>query len=183
MTRPSLETPDTAPHVPPLVVLGLGSNLGNRDAALQTALVSLTPVFHLERISSVYKTAPQLVTAQPFYHNLVCLGHTRLTPHELLHCLKDLEQRLGRKPSYRYGPREIDLDILLYGDQIIATPELTIPHPRMAERAFVLVPLAEIAPDLVHPTLGRAIRHLAQQVHHQPVRRLYPLALPGEAGL
>lgn len=181
--QPTLATTNHAPDLSPLVALGLGSNLGNRDAMLQAALAGLASVFHLERISSVYETAPQLVTNQPLYHNLVCLGRTRLAPHDLLGFLKDLEQRLGRKPTYRYGPREIDLDILLYGDQHIATPELTIPHPRLAERAFVLVPLAELAPDLVHPTLGRSIRELAAKVRDQPIRRLHPLALSGEASL
>ncbi len=183
MERSPSASPGNTPDTPALVVLGLGSNLGNRDAALQAALAGLAPAVHLERVSSVYETAPQLVAEQPMYHNLVCLGRTRLAPRDLLHFLKDLEQRLGRRPTYRYGPREIDLDILFYGDQHIASPELTIPHPRMAERAFVLVPLAELAPDLVHPTLGRSIRELAENVRNQPVRRLYPLALSGEAGL
>jgi 2-amino-4-hydroxy-6-hydroxymethyldihydropteridine diphosphokinase len=169
--------------MPPLVALGLGSNLGNRDAMLQAALAALAPAFHLERVSWVYETAPQLVAEQPVYHNLVCLGRTRLSPHNLLRFLKDLEEHLGRRPTFRYGPREIDLDILLYGEQIITTPELTIPHPRLAERAFVLVPLTEIAPDLLHPTLGRSMRSLAEDVRHQPVSRLFPLALPGKADL
>jgi 2-amino-4-hydroxy-6-hydroxymethyldihydropteridine diphosphokinase len=183
MPRLSSEQPGPAPGTPALVVLGLGSNLGNRDATLQAAIAGLAPAVRLERVSSVYETAPQLVAEQPMYHNLVCLARTSLAPHALLRLLKDLEHRLGRTPTYRYGPREIDLDILLYGERSIVTPELTIPHPRMAERAFVLVPLAELAPDLVHPTLGRPIRELAENVLDQPVRRLYPLALSGQAGL
>ena len=169
----------TEPSIPsqtqPLVVLGLGSNLGDRDAFLRAALAGLAPVYQIERVSSIYETAPQLVAEQPFYHNLVSAGQTRLAPLDLLHFLKALEQRLGRTPSYRYGPREIDLDVLLYGDQIIATPELTVPHPRMAERAFVLVPLAEIAPDLRHPVLGRSMRELAAVVADQDIRRLSSL--------
>jgi 2-amino-4-hydroxy-6-hydroxymethyldihydropteridine diphosphokinase len=156
----------------PLVVLGLGSNLGDRAAFLRAALAGLAPVYQLERVSSIYETAPQLVAEQPFYYNLVSGGRTWLAPLDLLHFLKDLEQRLGRTPSYRYGPREIDLDVLLYGDQIIATPELTVPHPRMAERAFVLAPLAEIAPDLLHPLLQRSMRELAAEVADQDLRRL-----------
>lgn len=161
----------------PLVVLGLGSNLGDRDAALRAALQSLAPAYQIEQLSSVYETAPQLVVDQPVYHNLVCAGRARLSPHDLLRFLKTLEQQLGRRPSYRYGPREIDLDILLYGDQIINTPDLTIPHPRMAERAFVLVPLAEILPDLLHPMLGQPIRALAAGVGDQYVQRQMRLVL------
>jgi len=156
----------------PLVILGLGSNLGDRDTFLRAALKALAPAYQVEHISSVYETAPQLVVVQPFYHNLVCTGRTQLSPHDLLHFLKALEQRLGRTPTYRYGPREIDLDLLLYGDQIITTPDLIVPHPRMAERAFVLAPLTEIAPHLRHPLLQRTMRELAAEVADQDVRRL-----------
>ncbi len=159
-------------HPEPPVFLGLGSNLGDRDAFLRAALVELAQVYQIERLSSVYETAPQLVLEQPFYHNLVCAGRTQLAPADLLHFLKALEQRLGRTPTYRYGPREIDLDLLLYGDQVISTPDLIIPHPRMAERAFVLTPLAEIAPDLQHPVLHRSIRELAAAVADQDIRCL-----------
>ncbi len=156
----------------PLVFLGLGSNLGDRDAYLRAALVGLAPAYQIERVSGIYETAPQLVVDQPVYHNLVCAGRAELAPHDLLRFLKALEQRLGRTPSYRYGPREIDLDLLLYGDQIINTPDLTVPHPRMAERAFVLAPLAEIAPNLRHPVLGRSMRELAAAVGDQGICRL-----------
>lgn len=156
----------------PLVFLGLGSNLGDRAAHLRAALKELASVLQIERISSVYETAPQLLSDQPSFYNLVCAGRTKLSPHELLRFLKTLEQRLGRTPTYRYGPREIDLDILLYGDQSITTPDLTIPHPRMAERGFVLVPLAEIAPELLHPTLQRTMRALAAAVADQGIEKM-----------
>jgi 2-amino-4-hydroxy-6-hydroxymethyldihydropteridine diphosphokinase len=164
--------PSDQHHPLPLVILGLGSNLGDRNALLRAALAGLTPVYQIERVSSIYETAPQLVVEQPCYHNLVCTGRTPLSPQELLRFLQALEQHLGRTPTYRYGPREIDLDLLFYGEQIIATPELTIPHPRMAERAFVLVPLAEIAPQLRHPVLQRTIHDLAAAVADQSVHRL-----------
>lgn len=164
--------PSDQQHPLPLVILGLGSNLGDRDALLRAALAGLAPAYQIERVSSIYETAPQLVVEQPFYHNLVCMGRTPLSPQELLRFLQTLEQHLGRTPTYRYGPREIDLDLLLYGDQIITTPELTIPHPRMAERAFVLVPLAEIVPQLHHPVLQRTMRDLAAAVADQGVHRL-----------
>ncbi len=163
---------DNTASAPPLVFLGLGSNLGDRLAHLRAALEGLKPVFRVERVSSVYETAPQLVTDQPAFYNLVCAGETDLSPRELLRFLKDLEARLGRQARFRYGPREIDLDILLYGAQIIIDPDLSIPHPRLTERAFVLVPLAELAPDLLHPGLQRSIRDLAALVSGQPVKRL-----------
>ena len=156
----------------PLVILGMGGNLGDRLAHLRAALEALEPAYQIERLSSVYETAPQLVTDQPAFYNLVCIGYTSLTPQGLLRLLKELEARLGRQSRYRYGPREIDLDILLYGDLVMETDDLTIPHPRLAERAFVLVPLAEIAPNLPHPVLKRTIHALAEQVSGQPVKRL-----------
>ncbi len=165
----------------PLTFLGLGSNLGDRLAWLRAALEGLKPALQLERVSSVYETGPQLVTEQPAFYNLVCAGHPRLAPHELLRFLKDLEARLGRQPRSRYGPREIDVDILLYGEQVLATADLTIPHPRLAERAFVLVPLVEIAPELRHPVLRRSMRELAAAVSDQPVKRL-PLVVFGRSG-
>ncbi|HEU5199150.1 MAG TPA: 2-amino-4-hydroxy-6-hydroxymethyldihydropteridine diphosphokinase [Ktedonobacterales bacterium] len=163
----------------PLVFLGLGSNVGDRLAHLRAALEALEPAYHIERLSSVYETAPQLVTDQPAFYNLVCAGRTSLPPHDLLRLLKTLEARLGRQSRYRYGPREIDLDILLYSDLVLETADLTIPHPRLAERAFVLVPLAEIVPDLLHPVLKRPIRELAALVSDQPAKRL-PLVVLGQ---
>ena len=175
--------PEHIGPLPPLVFLGLGSNLGDRLAHLRAALKALEPAYHIERLSSVYETAPQLVTDQPAFYNLVCAGRTSLTPADMLRFLKELEARLGRQWRYRYGPREIDLDILLYGDLIMETEDLTIPHPRLAERAFVLVPLAEIAPDLLHPVLKRPIRELAAQVSEQPVKRLSLVVLDQFTGL
>ncbi len=167
-----------APHT---VYLGLGANLGDRDAHLRAALSALAhkdaetgyTTAHIERVSSVYDTAPMLVEAQPRFHNIACTGQTWLKPFPLLHALKRIEAALGRAPEgMRYGPRVIDIDILLYDDLILRTPELTIPHERLAERGFVLAPLAEIAPNLIHPILGRTMQSLAAAVAGQDVRRM-----------
>ena len=122
------------------------------------------PQVDVTGISSIYKTAPVGYADQPAFLNACVEGRTELSPHELLAFLKDIERDAGRTPSFRNGPRILDIDILLYaldGDQMtLATDDLTIPHPRMHERAFVLVPLAELAPDLVHPVQGKTMRAL-----------------------
>ncbi|MGH2485629.1 MAG: 2-amino-4-hydroxy-6-hydroxymethyldihydropteridine diphosphokinase, partial [Ktedonobacterales bacterium] len=143
----------TTRQFPHLVALGLGSNLGDRDANLRAALEALAPRVLVERVSSVYDTAPLLVTEQPRFHNIACLARTDLPPHELLHAAKGIEAGLGRLPGPRYGPRLIDLDILFYDQLVMSKDDLIIPHPRLAERRFALAPLAEIAPLLRHPVL------------------------------
>ncbi|HEX8036983.1 MAG TPA: 2-amino-4-hydroxy-6-hydroxymethyldihydropteridine diphosphokinase [Ktedonobacterales bacterium] len=170
MTRPdpveassarSSEHPGAATH---LAYFGLGSNLGERDRNVQAALDALAGVVRLTAVSSVYDTAPLLVTDQPRFHNAVCAGHTSLAPLDLLHRIKSMEQTLGRVEGVRFGPRVIDIDLLFYDQLVIETPELTLPHPRLAERAFVLAPLAEIAPDLLHPVFHVTISALAATV-------------------
>jgi 2-amino-4-hydroxy-6-hydroxymethyldihydropteridine diphosphokinase len=151
--------------------LGLGSNLGDRDEHLRAAISKLAELLHVERISSVYETEPLLVEDQPLFHNLACAGQTTLDPFSLLRALKRIERDLGRVPGPRYGPRVIDIDILLLDDLVLTTAELTIPHPAMLERAFVLIPLAEIAPTQRHPLAGRTIEELALGLDTSGVRR------------
>lgn len=147
------------------VYLSLGTNLGDRHNNLQTAIHLLQQQIVVEQISSVYETEPAYVVDQPRFLNIVCGGQTRLSPHDLLGVLKQLEQQIGRQEGIRYGPRLIDIDILVYGDMRITTPDLIIPHARLAERPFVLVPLAEIAPELVPPGFDQMIGNLTQHIH------------------
>ena len=140
--------------------LGLGSNLGDREENLRKALSLLRDVGEITALSSVYETEPWGYAEQPSFLNLVCGFRTSLSPPELLALVQEVERRLGRVRTIRYGPRTIDVDILLYGDRIVDTPDLQIPHPRIPERAFVLAPFAEIAPDVEHPTLKRPISAL-----------------------
>jgi 2-amino-4-hydroxy-6-hydroxymethyldihydropteridine diphosphokinase len=154
-------TLDNKAHI---IYLASGTNLGDRLANLNTAAAALSPPVKVLQASPVYQTAPWGYLEQPDFLNQALKAETRLTPHNLLQFLKNLETRLGRQPGIRYGPRLIDLDILFYDDLVMDTEELTIPHPRLAERAFVLVPLAAIAPNVSHPILHLTIRQMLQEV-------------------
>lgn len=146
------------------VYIALGGNLGDRAANLEAAIAALGPEIVLRDRSAVYETEPQYVTGQPRFLNMAVRGETDLGADDLLRHLKELEKSLGRTGGVRYGPRVIDLDILLYGDAVIETPGLSIPHPRLAERAFVLRPLADIAPRLVHPVTGKTIDRILKEL-------------------
>lgn len=144
-----------------IVYLALGTNLGDRAANLKQAISSLTPQLDVKAKSSVYETPPWGFEDQPKFLNQVIRAKTYLEPESLLRHLKRLEVALGRKESFLNGPRLIDIDILFYDDLVLDTPSLVIPHPRLHERAFVLLPLMDIAPDLVHPVQKKTIRDLA----------------------
>jgi 2-amino-4-hydroxy-6-hydroxymethyldihydropteridine diphosphokinase len=146
------------------VYLGLGTNLGDRAANLRAACAALAPQVQTLRLSRIYQTPPWGYADQPAFLNQVAEVRTTLPPLELLALLKDIEVRLGRTPSFQYGPRLIDMDILLYGSLVLQLPQLVIPHPRLPERAFVLVPLAELSPELIHPVLKTSIGQLCAAV-------------------
>lgn len=150
-----------------IAYLGLGSNLGEREENLRQALTLLSAKVNLEEVSSVYETEPVGFKEQPLFLNMTCRISTNLPPEELFHLAKDIETRMGRVPSFPNAPRIIDIDILFYDNTIMETQNLTIPHPRLHGRAFVLIPLAEIAPDLVHPRLSKSIAHLVKDVEGQ----------------
>lgn len=146
------------------VYLALGSNLGNRLANLKNAVSNLTPQMDVRKKSPVYETPPWGHTDQPQFLNQCLMVETYLEPENLLAHLKRLETVLGREPTFENGPRVIDIDILFYDDLILNTPPLVIPHPRMHTRGFVLVPLNDIAPELVHPVLGKPVNELLLDV-------------------
>jgi 2-amino-4-hydroxy-6-hydroxymethyldihydropteridine diphosphokinase len=165
--------------------IGLGSNLGDRGAHLAGALRGLGRLGSVEAVSSVYETDPVGYVDQPDFWNLVAVLRTDLDPHLLLERIQALEAEAGRVRTIRDGPRPLDLDLLLYGGESLSTPTLVLPHPRLLERRFVLVPLVELAPALLHPVTGRRMTdHLPEVPGRERVHRLFPgarLLAPGGA--
>jgi 2-amino-4-hydroxy-6-hydroxymethyldihydropteridine diphosphokinase len=151
------------------VYIAMGTNLGDRLGNLRAAIAALAPDIQRLDESSIYETEPWGYADQPPFLNMVLRAATDLSSRDLLNRLKGIESTLGRMPSFRNGPRLIDLDILFYDDIILDTPALVIPHPRLHQRAFVLVPLAEIAPGLMHPVLGLSVAHLVETVDRRGV--------------
>ena len=149
--------------------IGIGSNVGDRVENLRQALKYLDGIMSLERLSATYETAPRYVIDQPSFLNMAVGGDTPLEPLLLLEQLKKIEIDIGRVPTEeRYGPRAIDLDILFYGSDVVNEPGLSIPHPLMAEREFVLRPLADIAPNFRHPVIGRSVAEILSMLEGEP---------------
>ena len=157
------------------VYLSLGSNLGDRQLHLERAIACLNQEgIKVQRQSSLYETEPQDVQQQPWFLNMVLECQTSLLPLPLLKVLQRIEHEIGRirKGAVRRGPRILDIDILLFGNAVMDTPQLVIPHPRLTERRFVLEPLLEIAPDLRHPVTGQPLRNYLNALTGQVVRKL-----------
>jgi 2-amino-4-hydroxy-6-hydroxymethyldihydropteridine diphosphokinase len=153
------------PDLTASVYLGLGANVGNRLANLRLALARMHTFARVEAVSRLYETEPVGLKEQPPFLNAACRVTTGLEPAALFRFLKNLEAEIGRRPGGpQGGPRPIDLDILFYGEQLVEAGELRIPHPRLAERAFVLAPLCDLAPEMRHPVLGKTMRELLDAV-------------------
>ena len=147
-----------------LAYLSLGSNVGDRESQLRDAIARLESCGHVVAVSSFYETEPVEFTDQPWFLNCAVALETNLTPQEFMAGALNIEREMGRRRTQKKGPRKIDIDILLFGDTVLASPELTIPHPAMHQRRFVLEPLTEIAPEECHPKLRHTVRELLENL-------------------
>lgn len=155
------------------IYLSLGSNLGDRERNLRDAVSAMAAEgVHVVRLSSIYETEPVDFAAQPWFLNCVVEGETTLAPHDLLLALRGIESSMGSRKEFAKGPRLLDIDILLYGQVSIDTPELQVPHPRLTQRRFVLAPLAELAPQLQHPAWNGTAAELLARLQDRSVVRL-----------
>ncbi len=153
-------------------LLGLGTNLGDRCANLRQAILNMEANVVVTAVSPIYETAPWGALDQPDFYNICVAGSTNLSPLALLHFVKNIEVELGRVPSYHWGPRLIDIDILFYEGVVLRSEQLNIPHVGVVDRAFVLLPLADIAPDWMHPQLRKSVLELATAVDSTKVKKL-----------
>lgn len=161
------------------IFLGLGSNVGDRRATLDSGICALeAPDLHVLRISPVYETEPQGLREQEWFLNLVVEAETTLFPRQLLQRIRRVERSFGRKRGVPNGPRTLDIDILFFARSTIHTLDLQVPHPRYAERRFVLAPLADLAPDWRDPLTGKSMRFLLDDLQGQKVRLVEPASLP-----
>lgn len=160
------------------IYLGLGSNLGDRRAYLEAAAAALPPAANVLRRSPIYETAPWGYLDQPSFLNQVIEAETDLEPADLLKALKSIERELGRKPRFRNGPREIDIDILLYDDLIVNEGTLQIPHPGLQRRAFILAPLADLAAELKIPGQEQTVRERLEQLGRSGIAVVHDVAKP-----
>ena len=156
-----------------IVYLSLGSNLGDRAANLRLALEKLGELGSVQAVSALYETEPVGLSSQPWFLNCAAKLDTEKMPRQLITGILNLEQEMGRQRKQKNGPRIIDIDILLFGTSVIDTHSLTVPHPRLHERRFVLEPLAEIAPDVRHPVFKRSIRELREALPPGPTVRRF----------
>jgi 2-amino-4-hydroxy-6-hydroxymethyldihydropteridine diphosphokinase len=161
------------------ILLGLGANVGDPLQQLAAAVDALRGFVRGLEVSSVWRTEPVGYREQPDFYNLVARGRTALTPEDLLSRILDLERAMGRERTFRNAPRRIDVDLLSYGDLVLDAPSLTLPHPGIPARGFVLHPLAELAPEWRHPVLGKTARELLESAPAlERVERLGPLPAP-----
>ena len=144
--------------------MSLGSNLGDSERILRTALQRLAPLFDELRVGSLYRSLPLSPHSQPPFLNTAAAGPTTLDPDAILACAKELERLAGRRPGRRWGPRPLDIDLLLHGQAVLRSPELTLPHPRLASRRFALAPLADVAPQLRVPPEGATVAELLERL-------------------